>query len=90
MKVKNARVCVDCDNVFGKNHFTCPQCGSTSWFYLSRFVPSMQDDEQEVRSSYQPDHRPERDPQADPPRPFFSRMWERLTAPFRMDVEASA
>lgn len=92
MKVKNARVCADCDNIFGKNHFTCPQCGSTSWFYLSRFVPSLENDEAEVRHTYQPDHGPgpEQDRQADPPRPFFVRLWGRVTAPLRMDAEVSA
>lgn len=76
MKVKNARLCADCDNVFGKNHASCPQCASPTWFYLSRFVPSLEElEEAEVRHTYHPDHgtRPE-DPPADPPRPFFARL----------------
>ncbi len=92
MKVKSARVCVDCDNVFGKNHISCPQCGSTTWFHLSRFVPSMDEDEHAVRRSYQPDHigRPELDPQQDPPRPFFARCWQWITRPFRLEIDLQA
>lgn len=94
MKVKNARVCVDCDNVFGKHHAVCPQCGSSSWFFLSRFVPSLQEESgQEICGTYHPDHGtgPEQDPNEDLPRPFFARCWARLMAPFRPeDLEVSA
>ena len=55
--LSKARVCADCDCVFGKGRVSCPQCGGTSWFHLSQFVPAMNTpdpDEQAARSSYIP------------------------------------
>ena len=91
--LKAARMCAECDAVFGKGHAACPRCGSTSWFFLSRFVPSLKgdDDEQAARASYRLDHHTEPEPVlTDQARPFFARAWGRLMAAFRPDVEATA
>lgn len=40
MKLKDGRVCMDCDEVF-ERAARCPDCGSQVWFPLSTWVPSM-------------------------------------------------
>lgn len=83
MKVKNARFCANCGNVFGKGQFACPHCKSTLWFHLDRFVPDPEDLEH-----MEPDTGtwPEQESRGDPPRSFFARLWDRLTNPFRIDL----
>lgn len=39
MKIEQARLCLDCDELHDR--IVCPACGSESWEYLSRFIPWM-------------------------------------------------
>jgi hypothetical protein len=38
MKLRDARLCLDCDDVHQES--TCPVCGSESFAFLSRWVPA--------------------------------------------------
>ena len=38
MKLRDARLCLDCDEVHGDG--MCPVCGSESFAYVSRWVPA--------------------------------------------------
>ena len=92
MKVKKARLCIECDNVFHAKNDSCPHCGGTVWMPLTAFVPSLKggdEDEQAARASYRPQAAPEPVP-TDPPRRFFARAWARLMAPFHSDAEVAA
>lgn len=94
MKVKKARVCMQCDNVFHVKNETCPHCGDPVSLPLSAFVPSLggDADERAARESYNQDGpKPGQIQYEDPPRSFFARLWARLMAPFHTeDVEVSA
>ena len=45
MKIENAKLCMDCEEVFEKAE-NCPHCGSSSWWYLCRWVPSIRGGEE--------------------------------------------
>jgi len=40
MRLKESKVCLDCDEVWTGGN-ACPQCGSTSWIWLQKWVRPM-------------------------------------------------
>lgn len=40
-KLHDAKFCLDCEVIFGRDSKTCPTCGGTSWVWLSTFLPSV-------------------------------------------------
>ena len=40
MKIGSAKVCLDCEELFEVAQ-SCPRCGSTSWWYISRWIAKM-------------------------------------------------
>ena len=45
MKLKDARLCADCDEVYEAEgvYAQCPACGSEAFALISRWVPTLQD-----------------------------------------------
>ncbi len=53
MKVNNARICIDCDEVFSDEHKTCPACTSGVMIYLANWLaplPTRDELEREMKS----------------------------------------
>jgi len=44
LNLGNARLCLDCEALFGKGRFDCPQCGSSSWLHIGRIIPSLKNE----------------------------------------------
>jgi len=43
MKVSDAKICMNCDEVFDKDNQQCPACGSNSFVWLNMWLPSMEE-----------------------------------------------
>ncbi len=52
MKVSDAAVCLDCDEVFDTEAIDCcPSCGGLSFVYLGRYFPSL-DNERTAQGTF--------------------------------------
>ncbi len=46
MKLRDARLCADCEEVYeaeGCLYAACPSCGSKSFYLVSRWIPTLND-----------------------------------------------
>lgn len=41
MKIRDAKVCLDCDEVFPIHLETCPKCGSPAFAWLAGWIPEI-------------------------------------------------
>jgi len=41
MKIQDAKICMDCDEIFPIHHETCPACGSRSFHWLAYWIKPM-------------------------------------------------
>ena len=41
MKLSEAKLCIDCEEIFSGNGNECPACGSLQWRWLGRWLPPL-------------------------------------------------
>lgn len=43
-----AKLCMDCDFVFAGGDSTCIKCGSSAWFWLSKYIKDLKEAKEKV------------------------------------------
>jgi len=39
MKLRDTKICLDCDELFGLHHEACPVCGSRHFHWMADWIP---------------------------------------------------